>query len=134
MIRSLFQQSALFGLFAISIFFIHHYILLGNKIVLPFALHHVYFFHVLFSIVLTLLFYRLDQTPKLKGQIGFFYLASVVLKAVLFFVLFSRVIFNDQTFTRIEAASLLIPLLIGLAFEVLVLSKLLKVGGSIKNE
>lgn len=134
MIKSLLKYTGLFALSFVLIFLTHRYILLNTEVTLPFALLTVYVFHGLFSIGLILLFYFLEHTDKFKGQVGFLYLISVVLKAVLFFIIFNGVIFNDQTFTRIEAASLLTPLFIGLTFEVFILSKLLKVQASIKNE
>lgn len=134
MIKSIAKYTGIFAFFVVFGFFIHRSLLLKAEITLPFSLELVYVFHGLFSIGLVSLFYVLEHTDTFKGQLGFLYLISVVLKAALFFMVFNRVIFNDQTFAIIEAASLLIPLLLGLSFEVFVLSKLLKVETSIKNE
>jgi len=134
MTKSLLKYTGLFALIIVLVFLIHHYILSSTEVALPFSLLLVYVFHGLFSIGLIFLFYSLEHTNRFKGQLGFIYLISVVVKAVLFFVVFSRVMFNDQASTKIEAASLLTPLLIGLCFEVFVLSKMLKIEPSIKNE
>lgn len=134
MIKSLLRYTGLFALFFVLVFFVHSSTLSRTDIILPFSLRLVYLFHGVFSIGLILLFYSLEHTDRFKGQLGFMYLISVVLKAALFFVVFHGAVFNDQAFTRIEAASLLIPLLAGLSFEVFILSKLLKIEASIKNE
>ena len=124
----------IFGILGLVCNQFHSYFLDSVSVELPFPLLSVYLFHASFSIVLCIGFLSMYQMEKFKNQIGFLYMASVVVKAILFCIIFSNYLFKEGSFTRIEAASLLIPLFLFLFFEVFFITKLLKNLGEIKNE
>ena len=134
MTKTQIQYISFFVLGLILLFLGHQYILEIKEVKLPFSLTQVYVFHGLVSLLLCVVLSSFVKTEKFKEQVGFMYLGSVLVKAVLFCVVFRKAIFTDQLLTNVEAASLLLPLFIGLFFEVFFLSKLLKQKTKIKNE
>lgn len=101
---------------------------------IAFSLVQVYFFHGIASLILCVALIRARASDKYTDQVGFIYLISVLVKAVLFFVIFRKTMFSSYSFSNQEAVSVLIPLFLGLFFEVFFLSKLLKKTPKIKNE
>ncbi len=91
-------------------------------------------FHTIFSLFLCVTLAKLRTTQKFAEQVGFIYLGSVFIKVVLFSVLFRNAFFSEIPFTNIETINLLIPLFLGLFFEVFFLSRLLGHFSKIKNE
>ena len=91
-------------------------------------------FHTIFSLFLCITLAKLRTTQKFAEQVGFIYLGSVFIKVVLFSVLFRNTFFSEIPFTNIETINLLIPLFLGLFFEVFFLSRLLGHFSKIKNE
>ncbi len=90
------------------------------------SLKKVYIFFGGFSSLLCLSFLLLYRRNKFKDQLGFLYLASVGLKIILFSIIFSKQIFiEDSSFPRQSALNLLIPIVLMLASEVFIISKLL---------
>ncbi|WP_460220460.1 DUF6168 family protein [Psychroserpens sp. MEBiC05023] len=100
----------------------------------PIQLEALYGFHTVFTFLLTLSLSLLLFNNKFKDQIGFLYLASMVLKLLLFCIIFKKYIFNDNSFTNIESFNILIPMLLALFFEMLFLSKLLNNFDALKND
>ena len=133
MTKTQIQYISFFVLGLILLFLGHQYVLGIKDLSLPFSLTNIYAFHGIFSLLLCVVLSRLVKTDRFKEQVGFIYLGSVLVKAVLFCVVFRKAIFTDQSLTNIEAVSLLLPLFIGLFFEVFFLSKLLKQKAKIKN-
>lgn len=90
------------------------------------SLEKVYTFFGGFYVLLSISFSLLYGSKRFKDQLGFLYLASVVLKIILFSAIFSKQIFiEDSPFPRQSASNLLIPIMLMLAAEVFLMSKLL---------
>lgn len=100
----------------------------------PIAIQSLYLFHIIFTLALVILLSFLMFQEKFKDQIGFFYLASMILKIFLFCIVFKQQIFNDRSFTNEESINLLIPMALALLFEILFLSKILNTIQPIKND
>ena len=91
-----------------------------------FDLFKVYIFHLSYTLILCASFELvLFFSPPFKEQLGFIYLASVVLKIFLFFIFFSEVLLQSALFTKGDKIALLIPLFIFTFFEVMVTVKML---------
>lgn len=114
--------------------FLHKNIIADSANELPFPLSEVYLFNGIFSVVLCFGLRWLGASQKFADQLGFLYLASVVLKAFVFLIVFNTYLFNGESFTNSEAISLLCPLIIALIFEVFFLSILLSQKRVAKNE
>lgn len=109
--------------FAIAL---HEWILDINDIHIRYQLKYVYLFFAIISFLICVIFKIMTFIPKAKEQIGFFYLPSIFLKIVLFFMVFSDSIANLSNLSNSESLNLLIPLFIFLCLEVGFLSHLLK--------
>lgn len=134
MIRFGLKYILVFVLVTCLVFWAHQYCLQTLEHIISLSLVKVYVFHTVTSLALCAVLVQLKSSTKYAEHIGFVYLASVVVKAILFFVIFRQSIFSDASLTNIEAASLLLPLFLGLFFEVLFLSRLLRQKPKIKNE
>jgi len=100
----------------------------------PIPLEKVYAFFVGFYIILGVSFSFLYTKTSFKDQLGFLYLASVVLKIILFSIIFSKQLFMiDSSFPRQSAVNLLIPIILTLIAEVFIISKLLNNSTRQKN-
>lgn len=119
-------------LFAITI---HQWILDINDVHLRFQLNDVYLFFVIISLLICIIFKGLTLIAKAKEQIGFYYLPTIFLKVVLFFLVFNNSIAGLKDLSQVESINLLIPLFIFLVLEVSFLSRLLnkKTDGIIKK-
>ena len=84
-----------------------------------------YVFHLVFSVAVCALFVGLRQHKKWKDQLGFIYLGTFFLKLVIFAVVFRDLVQPSKTLENIEVFLVLIPLFLGLALEVFVISQLL---------
>ena len=100
----------------------------------PLDLNNVYLFHLFFAFTLVLSFSFLSKTEKFKDQLGFLYLVTLTLKIFLFCVFFRNVIFSDVSLSITQGANLLIPIALPIIFEVVLISKLLKELGVVKND
>ena len=60
-------------------------------------------------------------------------MVSIVLKMILFFVVFYKQIFTGQAFTNTEGIKLLIPIILTLLVEIFFIRKILKNIGALKN-
>ncbi len=97
------------------------------------ALDRVYLFLGGFSAFLLFQLFILSKNKRFEDQLGFFYLAGVALKLILFSVVFNERIFSSESFTKEQSANLLIPIVLTLFFEVVILVKILKQKDQIKN-
>lgn len=93
----------------------------------------IYIFHLLYSIVLCWVLYFISKTKRFEPLLGFFYIASFILKGILFFSIFGNTLFNGVSLSNQEALLLLLPLFIALTFEVLFVVKILSRLGASKN-
>ena len=134
MIKRLLQNVLAFTLTFIVAFIAYRFFLDSQDRNLPYSLSGIYIFHALASLLICSSLYKLNATKKYKEQLGFIYLASVVVKAILFLIVFRELLFDERSLTNLEAISLLSPLFLGLFFEVFFISKLLKKTTKIKNE
>ena len=111
-------------LFFVS-FYTHAFLLQKTGIKLPFNLKKMYLFHAVFSSVLCLNFVIFSRVDKVFQQISFIYLASIILKTLLFCTIFYKPIFAKESLTNLQAISLLIPLFLFLSTEVFFVIKIL---------
>lgn len=110
----------------ISTYFLHSHIGRLQENSYSFDLVEVYVFHLLYTLILCVSFeIAVFFSPPFKEQLGFIYLASVVLKIFLFFIFFSEVLLQSTLFSKGDKITLLIPLFIFTFFEVMVTVKML---------
>lgn len=105
---------------------IHHYLLLDKGINLGFSLEKIYLFHTIFSAIICVNFIVLSNVDKIFEQLGFIYLATIVLKLILFCVVFYNPIFTIENLSFSERISLFIPMIIFLLTETFFVVKILK--------
>ena len=107
-------------------YFIHHAVIENAAISLPYSLFSVYMFQAvatLFICVFCEIFSSISK--RFLAQLGFIYLATMVLKIGLFCLVFNSIVFSDIILTKKESLSLLIPIFIYLVYEVIVITKIL---------
>ena len=107
-------------------YFIHHAVIENAAISLPYSLFSVYMFQAvatLFICVFCEIFSSISK--RFLEQLGFIYLATMVLKIGLFCLVFNSIVFSDIILTKKESLSLLIPIFIYLVYEVIVITKIL---------
>jgi hypothetical protein len=113
----------------LAVFFIgyhtHAFILEKTGIDLPFNLHKIYLFHAVFSSVLCVNFSIFSSVDKVFQQISFIYLATIVLKIILFPLVFYKPIFAEESLSNLHAISLLIPMFLFLSTEAFFMIKIL---------
>lgn len=121
-------------LFSILVYYFHTEILetLANSS--PLSLYKVYLFNFIFSLFLCIGAVMLSYNKKYSDQIGFLYLASVVLKMIFFFLVFYKPIFKAEAFTNAQTYNLLIPIVLFIIFEVILIGKSLKNITTLKND
>lgn len=125
MIKNIFLYTLVFSLYFFS-HFLHQSFIEKQKIILPFSLQKVYLFHTGFSLLVCMNLLLFSNVNKIIDQLGFIYLGTILLKLVLFSLLFySSTIINDSL-TFSARISLLIPLIIFLLTEAFFVSKILK--------
>lgn len=119
-------QAAIFILSFTFIYLLHAYIISCNSLINNCVLFNPYIFLLSFALFIVIVFEILSQINRLKDQLGFIYLSTLVLKLVLFVILFQSYFFDDLTEIEINKGHFLIPVFLGLACEVYFLSQLLK--------
>lgn len=125
MIKTIFLYSFIFfTLFFIS-FSLHNYFLEENQVLLPFSLKKVYLFHLGFSMLICINFKLLSSVNKIADQLGYIYLGTLLLKIVLFSIIFYQSIFTEEELSKISRISMLIPALIFLLIEAIFVAKIL---------
>ena len=125
------KKLLLYAIAAAIIFLIsynlHNYLLNSLDRIPPYSLRDVYVFHVLLSLFFVVTFELIIYFLKeFKDQIGFLYLGSIVLKMMLFFVIFRELLSTSLQLTKADKVSLLIPIAIFIIYEVMVVVKMLK--------
>ena len=126
MVRSiLIYTIVFFSLFLIS-FSVHEYFIEHQKITIPFSLKKVYLFHLGFSLVICVNFLIFSNKEKIFEQLGFIYLATIVLKLILFCAIFYKSLFLEKELTFVAKLSLFIPMIIFLLTEAIFVAKILK--------
>ncbi len=77
-----------------------------------------------FTICVTLQLISLK--PELEPQLGYLYLPTVIIKGILFYIIFRNTVFGIESVNNLERLILGLPLLISLSLEVYLISKILK--------
>jgi len=115
-------------------YYIHTSVLHSIAEVSPVSLLNLYLFFTSFSLILCISFLYSQKTERFKDQLGFLYLLSVVLKIVVFCVVFRGAIFSQDSFTNKQTVNLLIPIFLMIVLEVFFISKMLNKNKPIKND
>lgn len=115
-----------FVLVGTTSYFIHLFLLGEIGIEFKALLKKSYTFHFCFSLVLLTIFQVLARFNKLFEQLGFMYMALLVVKIVIFAGLFYPQLLGDNLLPRFYRASLLIPVIVFLPLEVIFISKLMQ--------
>ncbi|WP_369798294.1 DUF6168 family protein [Cellulophaga sp. Hel_I_12] len=106
--------------------YLQHFYFASSNVALSQAIENVYLFHFFFSLVICIIFLVLSNISKFKDQLGFIYLANLLLKIFFFVILFQNLIFTEMIMTKLERISLLIPVVLFLSFEVFFISRILR--------
>jgi hypothetical protein len=113
-----------FSVFFLSFYFHENY-LDNQEVILPFSLKKVYLFHFGFSLLICTNFLLFSTVDKIFEQLGFIYLATLVLKIILFCIIFYQSIFKEEELSQIARISLFIPSIIFLLTEAIFVAKIL---------
>lgn len=125
MIKSLLIYTLVFfGLYFLGFGLHEEYIVKTNQNI-PFSLKKVYQFHLGFSLLICLNFKLLSTVNKLFDQLGFIYLGTLLLKIVVFSVVFYSSVFLAENLSQFSRISLLIPTLLFLLTEAIFIAKIL---------
>lgn len=123
MIKNIFRFLITIVLFFVISYFSHEYMITSNNTPLSFSLLSLYVFHVFSAVLIYSIVVLISE--KLPNQAGYAYLASIFLKIGFFVLLFKASVFANDSLTKIERFSLVIPLFLFLIIEAIGVSKLL---------
>ena len=126
MIRSILIFSVVFFFLFLVFFSLHDFYLENQDIKLPFSLKKVYIFHVCFSLLICTNFLIFSTVDKIFEQLGFIYLGTIVLKLLLFCIIFYTSLFTVVELSFVARLSLFIPMIVFLLTEAVFVAKLLK--------
>ncbi len=105
-------------------YYLHHYMAnLSSQFSL--LLKQVYIFHATFSLVVCIGFQIVSKIKSIAHQLGFIYIGFFVLKIFLFSILFYSQLF-EESLTKQQSGSLLIPVFLFLFLEVYFISKIIR--------
>ena len=125
MIKSIFLYAfVFFSIFFLSLFLHQNYIE-KQAIILPFSLKKVYLFHLSFSLLICTNFLLFSAVNKIFEQLGFIYLATILIKLILFCIIFYNPIFTKDNLSFSSRVSLIIPVIIFLLTEAIFVAKIL---------
>ncbi|MCL7752372.1 DUF6168 family protein [Polaribacter sp. Z022] len=126
MIRSILVFTIIFfSLFLLS-FSLHEFVIENQQINLPFSLKKVYLFHLGFSLLICVNFLIFSTVNKIFEQLGFIYLGTIVLKLILFSIIFNNPLFSEEGLSFQARLSLFIPMIVFLLTEAILVAKILK--------
>ena len=120
MLKSILIYCITFLVVSVLIFLVHSNFVES----LTYSLKNVYMFFAVSSFIICTLFKLGSGNKKIKDQLGFIYLAAVVVKLAFFGVIFYDSVFTEPLTMKLRI-SLLIPLFSLLIFEVFFISKIL---------
>ena len=123
--KDIFTYIVVFVLLFLLGFYTHIAVMSFKEIQLSFSLEKIYVFHAFFSAMVCINLRWGASLEKVRPQLGFIYLGSLLLKLVLFCMFFYSAVFQKGDFTQVEKISLLIPVLVFLITEVLFTAKIL---------
>lgn len=125
MIKNILLYSFVFFSIFFLCFSMHELFLEKQEIILSFSLKRVYLFHLSFSLLVCTNFQLLSTVNKFSEQLGFIYLTTLVLKIILFSIIFYQPIFKEENLPQTARISLLIPAIIFLLTEAFFIIKIL---------
>src|SRR5690554_6690153 len=124
--KRIFQYTIFCFLVLILGYGLHYFILIQFQIEHPFTLWKIYLFQCLATFALCASFEIIVQKSKnYRDQLGFLYLAAMVLKVAIFSLFFSDILFSSLVLTKTDSLSLLIPIFLFLFLEVMIIVKIL---------
>ncbi len=124
MVKNLITYILIFTIVGVSTYLLHNNFIEESNISLPFSLKKVYLFFVLFSFVICFLFKVGSVINKIKEQLGFIYLGTIIFKITVFAAIFYKSIFAIDL-TNAQRIALIIPMAIFLFIEVFFVAKIL---------
>ncbi|WP_138432486.1 DUF6168 family protein [Winogradskyella algicola] len=124
MVKNLITYILIFTIVGVSTYLLHNNFIEQKNISLPFSLKKVYLFFVLFSLVICFLFKVGSVINKIKEQLGFIYLGTIIFKITVFTVIFYKSVFTVDL-TNAQRIALIIPMSIFLFIEVFFVAKIL---------
>jgi hypothetical protein len=105
---------------------VHSLILDYYEVTHPFTLWKIYLFQCIITLILCASFEMISQkSEKYRSQLGFLYLAAMVVKIGLFCIFFSSILFSSTVLSKLDSLSLLIPIFIFLFLEVYIVVKII---------
>ncbi len=126
MIKNILVFSVVFFVLFFVSFSLHNYVIENQSIQLPFSLKKIYLFHLAFSLLICINFLVLSTVDKFFDQLGFIYLVTIVLKLILFCIIFYKSIFTEDNLSYNTRISLFVPMIIFLLTEAVFIVKILK--------
>ena len=126
MIKDILLYSVVFFFLFLVSFSLHEFYIENQHIILPFSLRKVYIFHLGFSLIICINFLVFSTVDKVFEQLGFIYLGTIVLKLLLFCLIFYKSIFTEEGLPFSARFSLFIPMIIFLLTEVVFVAKIIK--------
>ncbi|WP_231481219.1 DUF6168 family protein [Sediminibacter sp. Hel_I_10] len=91
-----------------------------------FSIWHINLFFVIISFTICVTLQLISLKPELEPQLGYLYLPTVIIKGILFYIIFRNTVFGIESVNNLERLILGLPLLISLSLEVYLISKILK--------
>ena len=125
MIKQLFLYGVVFVSLYFICFYLHQNYLEKHQISIPFSLEKMYFFLAGFSMLLCVNLLLLSKISGIYEQLGFIYLGSIVLKILLFGILFYNTILIEENLSQNTRISIFIPVILFLLAEVVFITKVL---------
>ena len=124
MAKNLITYILVFASLGVLSYLLHNNFIEEKNISLPFSLKKVYLFFVFFSLVICSLFKIGSVINKIKEQLGFIYLGTIIFKITVFAVIFYKSVF-EVDLSNAQRIALIIPMAIFLFIEVFFVAKIL---------
>ena len=124
MAKNLITYILVFASVGVLSYLLHNNFIEEKNISLPFSLKKVYLFFVFFSLVICSLFKIGSVINKIKEQLGFIYLGTIIFKIIVFAVIFYKSVF-EVDLSNAQRIALIIPMAIFLFIEVFFVAKIL---------
>ena len=125
MIRALLRYLVIFGFGWFIIFILQMFLITRLQLIIPYNARSVSLFFAISSFLICLGFHLASQSEKFKTQLGFLYLPTLFVKAILFFAFFNKNILNAESIDFTEGLPIFIPLVAFLFLEVYFIAKTL---------
>lgn len=125
MVKSIFIYFLSFLLLGLFVYYTQFFLIDLLEIKIRFSILDLHLFFGVLSLIICTLLKILSLVKRLKEQVGFIYLFSLVLKLGLFALFFSKSILSIQNLTKVESLNILIILFVFTSLEVHFVVKLL---------